>query len=373
MSRVLLITEKPGISDNVLKGLSNVVLEGKEVDTVFIYPISWWQWKVPKKTPLRKIPSVPDPKDMSLKLNPTMDVVPYGQISTDGDLSVISRRSAYSISDFRNILIERWSEYDKVICIPEDDRNGWGSLVRWFQWFTEIDESLLIGKDIRCLRPKDFSVEAVEESYGDAFSLNSDYIGEMSRQFEFKHMFDAWYNINSATVFGIAQKKALVENPDIVTKYELMTLHAIKKGQHLRFNRREIIRGMELWCGSGSYKSNVGNEKGNDSKSGFAFLAYENKESGEEAPYEYSNVGIGTHASRGSIVQKLLDKKLIIEQDDESIKLTNTGENLILKCHFGTFDPDLPFRIEKWIKNDDYEGVRRYIRRYFSRQRRFVI
>lgn len=373
MARVLLITEKPGISENVSKGLSNVVLKDKEVDTVFIYPISWWQWKIAKKTPLRKIPSTPSPKDMSLKLNPTLDVVPYGQISIDGELSVASKRSGYTISDFRKILIDRWDEYEKIVCIPEDDRNGWGSLVRWFQWFSEVDESLLIGKDVRCLRPKDFSVEAVEESYNEAFSLSSDYIGEMSRQFEFKHLFDAWYNLNSATVFGIAQRKANIENPQVVTKYELMTLHAIKKGQHLRLKAHDIIQGMEMWCGSGSYKSKVCSEEADKGRGKFACLAFEDKEHRRESPYEYLQVGIGSPASRGSILQKLLQKKMIREQDDETIRLTDSGEKFLLRCHFGTFDPDLPFRIERWIKNDDMEGVRRYIRRYFSRQRRFVI
>lgn len=373
MSRVLLITEKPGISDNVSQGLSNVLLKDKKVDTVFIYPVSWWQWKIAKKTPLRKIPSTPDPKDMTLKLHPAMNMVPYGQIHRDEESIVVSKRNGFSISDFRKILIDRWSEYEKVICIPENDRNGWGSLIRWFRWFSEVDENLLIGKDIRCLMPEDFSVQSVEESYHKACSLNNNHVEEMSRQFEFKHLFDAWFNLNSATVFGIAQKKAGVESQEIVTKYEIMTLHAIHKGEHLHLKAHDILHGMKVWCGSGAYKAKLCREDLDRGKGKFACLAFEEVEHRREAPYEYLTIGIGSDTSRDTILQKLIFKKMIVEGEDEIIRLTEIGRRFLERCHFGTFDPDLPFRLERWIKYDDIEGVKRYIRRYFSRQKRYVI
>lgn len=373
MSRVLLITEKPGISDSVSQGLSNVLLKDKKVDTVFIYPVSWWQWKIPKKTPLRKIPSTPDPKDMTLKLHPAMDIVPYGQIHNGNESFVVSKRSGYTISDFRKILLDRWDEYEKVICIPENDRKGWGSLIRWFRWFSEVNEAILIGKDIRCLMPESFSVEAVEDSYHKACSLNNDHVGEMSRQFEFKHLFDAWFNLNSATVFGIAQKKAGVEYQDIVTKYELMTLHAIKKGEQLNLKMHDILQGMKAWCGSGAYKAKLCRDDLEKGKGKFACLAFEEVEHRREAPYEYLAVGIGSNTSRDTILQKLISKNMIAEGDDEIVRLTETGNDFLNRCHFATFDPDLPFRLERWIKYDDLEGVKRYIRRYFSRQKRYVI
>lgn len=373
MARVLLITEKPGISENVLEGLNKVILDGKEVDTVFVYPISWWQWKIAKKTPLRKIPATPNQNDMSLRLHPTMDVVPYGQISDKNGQTVICKRSGYTVSDFRNIILDRWDEYEKVVCIPEDDRNGWGSLIRWFKWLTEVDESILIGKDVRCLRPEDFSVEAVEKSYNEAIGLGSDYIGEMGRQFEFKHLFDAWFNLNSATAFGIAQNKANIDNSQIVTKYELMTLHAIKKSEGIDLKVHDILKGMKTWSGSGKYKAKPDQDALLNAAGKFAAAAFENKEHNRESPGLFSNIGIGTDASRGSIIQKLLGKEMIQEDDSEIVNLTEKGNKFLSRCHNGTFDPDLPFRLEKWIKGDDLESVKRYIRRYFSRQKRFVI
>lgn len=370
MDRILLITEKPGLSENVLKGLSNVVLNGKKIDTVFVYPISWWQWKVPKKTPLRKIPHTPSTEDMTLKLNPMMDSLPYASLNTDdGDL-VVGKRAGYTTSELRKILLDRWNEYESVICIPGNDRNGWGSLIRWFRWLAEIDETILIGKDIRCLMPKDFSIESVEKSFHEACSLNSDHIAEMSRQFEFKHVFDAWFNMNAATVFGIAQKKAGVENPDLITKYEIMTLHAIEKIDYLNLQKHEILQGMQHWCGTGSYKRKV--SINGVKKEKFACLAFEEVDHKRENPEEYKTVGIGSDMSRQSIIDKLIAKKMLQEKNDV-IKVTDLGKQFLVRCHFGTFDPDLPFRIEKWIKNDDINSVKRYIRRYFSRQKRYVM
>lgn len=373
MGRVLLITEKPGVSEYVLQGLKDAVLHDKDVDMVFIYPISWWEWKIPSKTPLRKIPSTPQPKDMQLKLHSMMDTVPYGQITHHGEPEFVLKRNGSTISDFRKTLIDRWNSYDKVICIPEDDRNGWGSLIRWFKWLSEVNESILIGKDIRCLKPAEFSAEAVKEAYTNAISLGSEYIGEMSRQFEFKHMFDAWYNLNSATVFGIAQRKANVRSPGIITKYELMTIHAIHKGQHLDLKSHDVLQGMEKWCGSGAYKAKLCKDDLEIGKGKFACLAFQDIEHRREAPYDFLEVGIGTSASRERILEKLFEKDLISEDDNEVIQITERGEAFIRKCHYGTFDPDLPFRIERWVRNNDVEAVKRYIRRYFSRQKRFVI
>lgn len=373
MSRILLITEKPQASQAAIDALGESVIQGRDVDTVFVYPISWWQWKVPKKIPLRKIPATPETREMTFRLNPAMDRIPYGQITADGELKTISKRSGYSIHDFRTVLVERWSEYDMIICMPDDDRNGWGSLVRWIQWLVEIDERLLIRKDIRCMKVRSMEPGHLNASLEEAISLGNPYIGEMSRQFEQKHIFDAWWNINSSSAFGIAQRKIGLDHHMLVTKYEIMLLQILNRNSKTAFKDFHVVGGMEIWSGTGKYKARPDSRMGEDHPVyQFATSAYDSTDKTRESPYLYTDVGIGSPSSRGSIISKLKERDWVTVEEDERLSVTELGKNFLYRCHKDTFDPDLPFRIEEWILSNDFESMKRYIRRYFNKQKRFV-
>lgn len=373
MSRILVITEKPQASQAILSALGENIIQGRTVDTVFVYPVSWWQWKIPKQIPLRKIPATPGTKDMNFHLNPNMSRIPYGQMNIEGELRTISKRNGYAIADFRNALVEHWSEYELIICMPDDDRNGWGSLVRWIQWVVETDEKLLIRKDIRCMRVTSMDPRHLRAAFDQAISLGDPYIGEMSRQFEQKHIFDAWWNINSSSVFAIAQRKAGIDHQMLVTKYEIMLLQILNQYPQVLFKDFQVVAGMEVWSGTGRYKARPDASMGKDHPVyKFATSSYEEIEQTRESPRQYVGVGIGSAASRGSILNKLIVRQWVSVDEDERLSVTDLGKNFLTRCHNDTFDPDLPFRIEHWIANGDFDSMKRYVRLYFNKQKRVV-
>jgi hypothetical protein len=76
-------------------------------------------------------------------------------------------------------------------------------------------------------------------------------------------------------------------------------------------------------------------------------------------------VRVGSAMSQMPIIDRTIQRGLIDASDQEDgfrLNLTEKGKILMSSLHPKLYDKDLPFRLENWIVEGDYDAAAKYIR-----------
>lgn len=172
---------------------------------------------------------------------------------------------------------------------------------------------------------------------------------------EIKRYFDFNYNLNSQVFFSEILKHINEKNNFhketkniTITKFMLLTLFLISKlDNKIPNTNASVLRLMCDYKGSGKFEKN---------------LFY----------------GIGTPASTHYIFHNLIDLNLIEECGENTYKnklykISVIGETFLKLLNKKMFDPDIPFRLRKWMempKEEALEKINTYLNTQFSSQKR---
>jgi hypothetical protein len=191
---------------------------------------------------------------------------------------------------------------------------------------------------LKWLHTDSYDPKTIKEVWDKKIIAPLDEIEEMSEQRALEIEFDTLWNINSSAVFGELKNKINICADHVLSRHEVMTLHAIEQSKG-SVNMNHFLDSMRNWVGSGKYPPS-------------------------------QDVSIGEFFDGYRIVKALIDEGLL-SLDNNNITLTNNGKALLAYMHPKTYYPDLPFRVMKWMKESDKESMHRYIRTMFGRQLRY--
>lgn len=333
----LLIAEKP----SVVRRLNSLQLIPPDTEIVYTFGFGLWRDALPSPS-LQSIPFTeypdklrPSPfKPCKLLLGTVGEVLFH--VGEDCD----DQKHLCILNEMVSYLSQKMSEYEEIICAVDPDRTGYGSAKQLLD---------LIGGcssvPVHCLYFNYFDDTYVMHQWQSRFdqlwSIDSQ-ANRWATEQRVKKTFDYWWNANSSVVLSELCKWCNLKADPLISKYELM-LMCLMSNQSKPLNDWEIIDLMVRWEGSGKYS-------------------------------DKDNLGFGTAASRGAILQSAINRGVLIrsiDPDKAGYALSEVGKAFIDRLHPRTFDPDLPFRLESWILREDYDSMRRYINTVFGRQFRY--
>lgn len=383
MTHVLIVGEKKSMVQQTIQFLvsNNIIPRNATVDTAYTMPMSWWRWKIDRRIPLKSLPFTDDPE--------RLDDFPFAEPMNLAcfDQPAISPLRGTSERDTKVLMgrfARRFDDYDQVIVFPDSDINGVGSALRWFRQLDEARTRIgLTGsvfdanRTIPFLWLRGLSEDFFLESWENRMPIYTPRLLEMSRYFEAKYRFDYWWNSNGLPLFTETLKRAGCQHHQSLSKYELLTLHALARyGEPVGL---ELFREMQYWRGTGRYPKQSPLPSRAITLDHLAMVVCKSKPSAnmESGSGEYDWCGIGTAMSRASIIEGLADKGLVKADKEGSqhgslYEVSEAGHRFLSYCHKDTFDPDLPFRLHDWCRHEDFESMRAYIRRFFGKQKRFL-
>lgn len=106
-----------------------------------------------------------------------------------------------------------------------------------------------------------------------------------------------------------------------------------------------------------------------------SFLAHKWAGTGKYAMYQMQFLqGIGCAASRGSMIQILVEKGLAHQDDGGMVSITALGHAYVKGLHPDCSDADLPFRIDAWMSQGveaAEPAIKRYLNTFFGKQLRY--
>lgn len=158
--------------------------------------------------------------------------------------------------------------------------------------------------------------------------------------------FDYNYLLNAYPIMGMTFEKAFGKRlawP--LSKHELQVLYFMRHGNSL--TEGDLFDVMRRWKGTGRYDT-----KGWD-----------------------SYYGIGNSASRSEIMRNLKAQGFLDRAGKHSLVISSKGERLLRFLHPDCEDPDQVMRIYSWAQlpiEVAKEGVDRYIKTFFGKQKRFL-
>lgn len=154
-----------------------------------------------------------------------------------------------------------------------------------------------------------------------------------------KRYFEYNYLLNARPLIGAAAREAGLYS-NIPSKYGLQLLYqALDAG---RQNDGLRIEAMARWNGTGKYDRR-----------------------------EY-NMGLGSPASRASIIDQLVAGGFMARSLKTSTEVTDEGRQFLELLHPDCCDPDLPFRLHDWCNlpdEDAHQAIDRYMRTFFGKQK----
>lgn len=166
-----------------------------------------------------------------------------------------------------------------------------------------------------------------------------------------KRHFEHNFMLNSQSVLMRTYKKVGGKSDVFISKYQIQLLYWLR--QEALVNRQHKIESLfthmdRHWSGTGKYKPSA-------------------------CSYIESGI-LGSPSSRQRIIDSLIEKGLISHVYDNFI-LTSLGHEFLSALHPDCMDLDLPFRLSAWMEKPFKEvrpAIDSYLRRYFSRQMRFM-
>lgn len=329
----LVIIEKPGIG----RIMSECDLLGDDTDTIYINSRDFARYGLPE-IEFSDIPYADQPimsRDLYAKLY-------LGPVNNNG------KREPYKglATDFSNtspslsFLAGRLPEYEEIICATDFDRVGFGGAKRILDAIGATFETPVYYLDLTYIDNKSMAF-AWSDRHNNRWTADS-IAQKLSDEQVAKLTFDYWWNSNSMLVMSELCKAAGIKPNKILSKYELMLICILDQ-------RRSASDAFELdlcladWPGTLRF-------------------------------YKDGSASIGSGASRRFIISNCIERgaiEPIIISGILHYQLTTSGKKLASMLHPDSFDRDLPFRINRWIKNNDYQAMQTYIKTLFGKQLRY--
>lgn len=152
------------------------------------------------------------------------------------------------------------------------------------------------------------------------------------------------FNINSMAIFAPLLNSLGIKH-GFISKYSLQLLYWFESNCMVH-TEGDLIHTMHHWIGTGKYTD--------------------------------KRIGIGSSASRASIIESLLDMGLLCHKHNNQIKgrgiyLSTKGYEFLSLLHKDCCDQDLPFRLNLWMQ-EPFSFVQpkidRYLNTFFGKQKR---
>lgn len=332
----LLIAEKPYIT----KVLKEYNLLSQDTEIVYTFGIGLWRYKLPKLSfsdiPYTSLPSTLRPQ----KFNPRRILLnAHGEAIISLPETPSKGEHEKALDDLTIYLRDKMSRYSEIICAVDCDRTGYGSASQLLNKVGGAGNS-----PVHCLYLMATDRDSVQKAWANRteHQWTPDSLAqELANQQKAKQTFDYWWNVNSSVVLSELCKWTGLKADPLISKYELMLISLVAS-ENRPLRDSNILLLMDKWRGSGKYKSD-------------------------------GYIGIGSPMSRVPIFKSACERgALVVENngDERRYILSSAGKELIENLHKKTFDPDLPFRLDNWIRSDDYASMAKYIRTVFGRQLR---
>jgi len=330
----VIITEKPAVSRALAQTISQFYPTG---DIYFIEAQPFWlnNLKMPRGLALTDFPYFEHPvykRDEplnwgTLKRRLSQHVagncVPRGEISLD---------------NAREILLSA----EEVICACDWDHTG--------QWGFDLFIEQTLGDD----RPINFPVlvlsggmdtRSIEKAFNSMITTDHPHHNALLSAGKAKRLFEYSYAVNSLGILGnLYRKLAGTKEPVFVSKYGLQTLLWLTKNGPMATWKVQDKMSHD-WTGTGKYP-----------KGSMKHL-----------------YGMGSAASRSSIIGDLVRIGLLDETDVGMISVTALGKSYVDALHPDCRDEDLPFRIDAWMSQGievSEPAIKRYLSTFFGKQAR---
>lgn len=335
----LLIAEKPHFA----RVLREHNLIDPDIEVVFTFGIGLWRYAVPRMSfvdiPFTSYPNSlrPQPyKPRNILLGP--DGKPKFSVHDSSTLGELEE----TLDALVKYLREQMGEYEEIICAVDCDRTGYGSAKQLLDKMGWTRDSNV---PVHCLYLMAMDKNSLDKAWSARFDntwhLDS-FAEKLASQQLIKKTFDYWWNANSSVVFSEISKWSGLAASPLISKYELMLI-CIMADKSSPLSGNEVIRLMDNWEGSGKYRGEF-------------------------------RLGIGSPMSRSAILDSAVERGAMsvrVNDGKNTYSLSSAGRTFVSQLHHKTFDPDLPFRINEWIKSGNYEAMARYIRTVFGRQLRY--
>lgn len=303
--------------------LKQLGLVDVQSDCVVTNGLGFWRYKT-KKINQSQVPFTDQPKAWSIiSCEPIYIQFPYTNILTEN----------ISVESFSQKLKLRWNDYNEIIVIVSGQFGCWSA-----------------NQIIKRMPAHDYvCVVFAENKYPTAELLSNSVnqkttwrdnrrVAEQIAIANRKYFFDFWWNTNSMAVFGDIFAHVGLDGQKVCSKFELMALLAISKEKD-PVSLDYMVSKLVHWGGSGKY-----------------FPLNE----------------IGSIGSWTKEINKLMWRGILtIDSIQNLLVMTAKGTLLLSYIHKQTYDPDLPFRLEKWCQDNEISQMKQYIRQVFGRQLRF--
>ena len=309
-----------------------------------------WRYKIPKMK-FSDVPFTGEPSEIEPRFNwlvPKLIFTPdksvlvgTGKPMHPEEYRVVSKsEKASQLHEMLGFLMINLHKYEEIILCVDNDRTGMWSARQILELLPQ--EQL---PPVYCVRYGGTDAKSLQKGW----NKRTDYpwqegcFGyEFAAQHKVKKYFDYWWYCNSMLVFNELCKKSGLATTTLMSKYEFMLICIIGQ-QENPISDCKLYKLMERWKGTGKY----------DGKDMWGI--------------------IGSAASRTSIIANAVERGALSKGSDKNqpISITEKGRNFLAGLHPKSFDPDMPFRLEAWCIDENFEAPTRYIRTLFGRQLRY--
>lgn len=328
----IFIIEKASFANYLICMLreSYQLMHGKDYLIVSANSIGWMQLSPPKLS-LKQIPYVGPlkKKPRSENVFPTVQVTPlplFGDLKSNRQ-ELVKVPVLMAIDAFSRI------KFSSAHIFVSNDTGG-------HYVAKEILELLRVNLDcVRWHNADSWRKESLLASF--KVSKTTLQINNSAERHKLKREFDGWWLANGQLVFGRIFHAIGLSQVNALSKYELNTLCLLEfHGGEVAAD--DLFLKMSAPMGTGKYKS--------------------------------KSAMIGTHATQVVIFETLINKGLMVYHDSV-VSLTSLGSQFLSYLHPKTKDLDLPFRIDKWLSDYNWQESKkqasRYIKQLFGRQLRY--
>jgi hypothetical protein len=251
------------------------------------------------------------------------------------------------LSSLMEHLNEQLPFYEEIVLAVDHNRRGAHGAGQILERLTSV-----MLPPVRIMRFDAYSPKCLRDAWvtrSDNPWGNSAYDRAYQEQ-KLKRLFEHWWHTNATFVFGELCKKAQLKADPVITKYEFMLMGVLHQ-QTSPPTADKLLDTMQRWEGTGLYLDRV--------------------------PERHLRQ-IGSGGTQSTLVQKLVERGFAVEVEGSGTKpgrkrlaLSNVAERFMSMVHPKTFDPDLPMRLELWMRERNIEAMRLYINTIFGRQLRY--
>jgi len=340
MKKILLITEKRSITESLLSEIMN------ENDEMFVGAEIWVCnlnygsapiYEYPKDVKYKEYPKT---NDLKLKWNPNFSVMNKDKGNFNFDNLLV--KQATKRGDFNQ-------HFDALILCQDCDYAG--------AFFASSFLELVYGDDYegnfgKVFYLEYFNMSEIYKGFYDNQKEKRERFITRSNAGKFLKFFQYNFNFNSSMFLSEILVKLNIKTDINISKYELQLIHILfddKKiekfmvGKNKELTDINILELMTNYIGSGKYK-------------------------------DIYNGGIGGVATRMKIVKNMFERGFL-KREGKVLLRTKLGYDFFKLLNKRTFDIDLPFRVNSWVREveegkDNYGKVEKYIYNFFVEQKR---